>query len=212
MLVRPPARQPRAASADTRPSTRGPAPAEETAPAAQAASPAAPPPEGAPGAQGAETTAPACRIAAPTTSPGAPPAQGGVPGAGPGRLAGSRRCRRGWRRGCRRSRDRGPGEPHHRPSRPRHGSQHAAGAWDGPCAGLERLAGGRRRHSGGQGGRHVPRPRQPQPHPHQPPGAVPPPRPPSLRQERGTSAPRHPSVRRQASRCRSSGRSRTPGA
>ena len=44
--------RPRAASADIGPSTRGPAPAEETAPAAQAASPAAPPPEGAPARTG----------------------------------------------------------------------------------------------------------------------------------------------------------------
>ena len=55
--VGPPARQSRAASADTGSSTPGPAPARETAPAAQAASPAALPPEGAPGAQGAETPA-----------------------------------------------------------------------------------------------------------------------------------------------------------
>ena len=59
-----PVGQPRAASADTGPSTRGPAPAEEAAPAAQAASPAAPPSEGAPCAQGAATAAPASRAAA----------------------------------------------------------------------------------------------------------------------------------------------------
>ena len=40
----PPAGQPRAAPADSEPSPRGPALAEETAPAAQAPSPAAPPP------------------------------------------------------------------------------------------------------------------------------------------------------------------------
>ena len=49
--VEPPAGQPQTASADTGPSTRGPAPAEETAPAAQAAIPTAPPPHGASGAQ-----------------------------------------------------------------------------------------------------------------------------------------------------------------
>ena len=50
--VGPPAGQPRAASADTGPPTRGPAPAEETAPAAQAASPAAPAPGGGPSRTG----------------------------------------------------------------------------------------------------------------------------------------------------------------
>ena len=68
--------QPRAASADTAPLTQGPATAEETALAAQAARPAAPPPEGAPGAQGAEAAAPVSRAAAPTAAPGAPPARG----------------------------------------------------------------------------------------------------------------------------------------
>ena len=48
VLVGPPAGLPRAASADLWPSTQGPAPAEETAPAAQAASPAAPGPGGGP--------------------------------------------------------------------------------------------------------------------------------------------------------------------
>ena len=89
--VGPPAGQPRATSADTGPSTRGPAPAEETAPPAQAASPAAPPPKAAPGAQGAETTAPASRAAAPTAAPGAPPAWGvalaRAAGASPGAAA-----------------------------------------------------------------------------------------------------------------------------
>ena len=80
-------------SADTEPSTRGPAPAGETSPAAQAASPAALPPEGAPGAQGDETTAPASRAAAPTTAPGTPPARGVAPARAPGRLAGSCRSR-----------------------------------------------------------------------------------------------------------------------
>ena len=43
VLVGPPAGQPRAASADTGPSTQEPESAKVTAPAAQAASPAAPP-------------------------------------------------------------------------------------------------------------------------------------------------------------------------
>ena len=62
----PPAGQPRAASADTGPWTQGPDLAEETSPAALAASPAALPRGGAPGARGAETAAPARRAAAPT--------------------------------------------------------------------------------------------------------------------------------------------------
>ena len=74
-----PAGPPWAASTDSGLSTRGPAPAEETAPAVQAASPAAPPREGAPGAQGAETAAPTSRAASPTAAPGAPPARGGGP-------------------------------------------------------------------------------------------------------------------------------------
>ena len=82
--VGPPARQPRAASADTGPWTQGPAPAEETAPAVQAASPAAPPREGAPGARGAETAAPASRAAAPAAAPRAPPARGVAPAQAPG--------------------------------------------------------------------------------------------------------------------------------
>ena len=84
-----PAGQPRAASADTGPSTQGPAPAEETASAAQAASFAAPPQEGAPGAQGAETAAPASRAAAPTAAPGALPAWGVAPAQAPGALPGA---------------------------------------------------------------------------------------------------------------------------
>ena len=87
----PPAGQPRAASADTGPLTQVPEPAKETAPAAQAASPAAPPREGAPGARGAETAAPASRAAAPTAAIGAPPARRVAlaqdPGASPGAAA-----------------------------------------------------------------------------------------------------------------------------
>ena len=50
--VGPPAGQPRAASANTRPSTQGPEPAEDTALAAQTGGPAAPPRERAPSAGG----------------------------------------------------------------------------------------------------------------------------------------------------------------
>ena len=87
--IGPPARQPRAAPADAEPSIQGPAPAEETAPAAKAASPAAPPPECAPGAQGAETAAPACRATALTAAPRTTPAQGSAPARAPSTSAGA---------------------------------------------------------------------------------------------------------------------------
>ena len=74
--VRPPAGQPRAASADTGPSTQEAEPAEVTTRAAQAASPAAPPREGTPDARGAETAAPASHAAPPTKAPGAPLTRG----------------------------------------------------------------------------------------------------------------------------------------
>ena len=70
--------------------------------------------------------------------------------------------------------DRGPGGPHHRLGRPRRDPQHAAQAREEPRTGRERLAGGRRSSSFGQGEREVPHPRQPHSHPHQPPQAVPP--------------------------------------
>ena len=79
VLVGPPVGLPRAASADTGPSTQEPEPAEVTAPAAQAASPAAPPREGAPEAPEAETAAPASHAAAPTAAPGTPPTRGVAP-------------------------------------------------------------------------------------------------------------------------------------
>ena len=110
-------------------------------------------------------------------------------------------------RGC----ERGPGGPRHRLGRPRRDPQHAAKAGDGPCTGHGRLTGGRRSSSSGQGERKVPHPRQPHPHPHQPPQAVPP-HSPSPRGGRGTPAPRRPSARRRASRCRSCKDSGTPGA
>ena len=99
--VGPPVGQPRAASADTGPSTRGLAPAEETAPAAQAASPAALPPEEAPGAQGAATAAPASRAAAPTAAPGAPPARGAAPARAPGPSPGAAAAAEESRQGAR---------------------------------------------------------------------------------------------------------------
>ena len=66
------------------PPAREPEPAEMTAPAAQAASPAAPPREGAPDAQEAETAAPASHAAAPTAAPGTPPTRGVAPTQEPG--------------------------------------------------------------------------------------------------------------------------------
>ena len=84
VLAGPPAGQPRAASADTGPSTQEPEPAEVTAPAAQAASPADPPREGAPDAREAETAAPASHAAAPTAAPGTPPTWGVAPAQEPG--------------------------------------------------------------------------------------------------------------------------------
>ena len=211
VLVVPLAGQPRAASADNGRSTQEPEPAEVTAPAAQAASPASPPREGTPDARGAETTAPGSHAAAPTAAPGAPPTRGGSPGAGTGRIAEGCRSRRGEQGGCARGWDRGPGEPRHRLGRPRRGPLHATNAGDGPRAGHGRLAGSRRRSSGGQGGREVPRPHQPNQHPHQPPQAVPPLALPPTG-GRGTSAPWRPSVRRRASRCCSCRGSGTPGA
>ena len=61
------------------PPAQEPEPAEVTAPAAQAASPAAPPQEGAPDAPEAETAAPASHAAAPTAAPGTPPTRGVAP-------------------------------------------------------------------------------------------------------------------------------------
>ena len=174
VLVGPPAGQPRAASADTGPSTQELELAEVTAPAAQTARPAAPPREGAPDARGAETAAPASHAAAPTAAPGTPPTQGGSPSAATWRIAEGCRSRRGEQRGVARGCDRGPGEPRHHLGRPRRGPQDATKARDGPRTDHRRLANGRRSRSSGQGGRKVPRPRQPQPHPHQPPQALPP--------------------------------------
>ena len=82
-----PAGQRRAASADTGPWTLELEPAEVTAPAAQAASPAAPPREGAPDVRGAQTAASASHAAAQTAAPGTPPTRGVAlaqePGASP---------------------------------------------------------------------------------------------------------------------------------
>ena len=79
VLVGPPAVQPRVASANTGPWTQEPEPAEVTARAAQAASPAAPPGEGPPDARETETAAPASHAAAPTAAPCTPPTRGVAP-------------------------------------------------------------------------------------------------------------------------------------
>ena len=95
------------------PAAREPEPAEMTASATQAASPAAPPREGAPDAQEAETAAPASHAAAPTAAPGTPLTLGESPGAGTGRIAEGCRSRRREQQGRERDCDRGPGRPHH---------------------------------------------------------------------------------------------------
>ena len=83
------------------PPAREPEPAEVTAPAAQAASPAAPPRDGAPDAQEAETAAPASHASAPTSAPGTPPARGVAPaqepGASPRAAAAVEECKEGAR-------------------------------------------------------------------------------------------------------------------
>ena len=118
VLVGSPVGQPRAAPANTEPSTRGPAPAEETAPAAQAANPAAPPPEGAPGAQEAETAAPASRAAAPITSPGTPPAQGWAPARAPGASPGAAATAAEGREGAKYRAHTNPSHTHTSPPKP----------------------------------------------------------------------------------------------
>ena len=128
VLVGPPAGQPRAASADTGPSTQEPEPAEVTPSAAQAASPAASPHEGAPDARGAETAALASHATAPTAAPGTPPTRKVAPAQEPCASPRGCRSRRGERGGRERGCDRVPREPRHRLGRPRRGPQHATKA------------------------------------------------------------------------------------
>ena len=148
--VGPPAGQPRAASADTGPSTKGPEPAEVTATAASTASPAAPPREGAPDTRGEETAAPASHAAAPTAAPGTPLTRGVAPAQEPSASPRAAAAAEGERTGCARGCDCGPGEPRHRLGRPHRGPQHATKAGDGPRRGHGHLAGGRRSSSSGQ--------------------------------------------------------------
>ena len=117
--VGPPAGQPRAAPADTEPSTWGPAPAKETAPAAQAAGSAAPPPEGAQGPQGAETAAPASRAAAPTAAPGGPPVPGVAPARAPGALPGAAAAAAEGREGAKYRAHTHPSHTHTSPPKPK---------------------------------------------------------------------------------------------
>ena len=226
MPVGPQAGQSRAASAHTGPSTWGHAPAEETAPAAQAGSSAAPPPEGALGGQGAETPA---QQAAPPPRP-RPPARRQPrprppdPNPNPNRQRGGRP----WR---------GPQAPRREPPQPQ---RWAGRVRKGPrprpwrAAPPHRPATPRPQAHRGRGGRTPHAPRAPRRGPPQPrrragrasstaptptpatstpaPPSRTPPRPPFPRRGRGTSAPRCPSVHRQASRRRSCRGNRTPGA
>ena len=171
VLVGPPAGQPQAASADTEQSAQGSEPAEVTAPAAQIASPAAPAPGWGPRRAGDGDRSPSVPRRVPDRGPRQAADTGGYRGAGTGRIAEGCRSRRGERGGCARGCNRGPGELRHRLGRPRRGPQHATKAGDGPRTGQGRLAGGRCSSSSGQGGREVPRQRQPHTHPHQPPQA-----------------------------------------
>ena len=94
MPVGPPARQPRAASANTGPSSLGPAPAEEATPAAQTAIPAASPPGG-PRRTGGRDRSPSKPRCGLDRGPRRAASAGRGPGAGPGRLTRSHRSRRG---------------------------------------------------------------------------------------------------------------------
>ena len=213
VLVGPPAGQPRAASADTGPSTQEPEPAEVTAPAAQAASPAAPPREGAPDARGAETAAPASHAAAPTAAPGTPPTRGVAPAQEPGaspRAAaaaeGSGEGARGVATAAPASRATASAGHAAAPSTPRkRGKDPARRA--GPRAPRRRPP--QQQQWAGRARSTAPTPTPPTPTP-APPSRSPPS--PSPRGGRGTSAPRCPSARRRASRCRSCKGSGTPGA
>ena len=158
VLVGPPAGQPRVASADTGRSTHEPEPAEVTAFAAQAASPAAPPREGSPDAREAETAAPTSHAAAPTAAPGTPPTRGVAPAQEPGASPRAAAAAEGSGEGARGVATAAPA------SRATASAGYAAARstprkqGKGPRTGHGRLAGGRRSSSSGQGEREVPRP------------------------------------------------------
>ena len=211
MPVGTPAGQPRAAPADSGPSTWGPAPAEETTPAAQGASPAAPPPEVAPGAQGAETAASASRAAAPTTAPGALPARGVAPARAPGALTGAAAAAEEGGEGAQgaetaalASRATAPASHAAAPSTPRSRGTDPARAPSASPGATAAAAEGR------EGAKY--RVHANSSHTHTSPPKPYPPKAAYLRDGRSMSTPRHPSVRRQASRCCSCGGNMTPGA
>ena len=165
VLVGPLAGQPRGAFADTGPSTQEPELAKVTALAAQTASPRRP---------GSRDRRPSEPRRGPDRGPRHAADTGGSPGAGTRRIAEGCTSRRGERGGCTRGCNRGLNEPRHPLDRPRRCPQPAAKAGDRPRTGHRCLAGGRRSSSSGEGGREVPRPRQPHPHPYQPPKPFPP--------------------------------------
>ena len=208
VLVGPPAGQPRVASADTGPSTQKPEPAEVTAPAAQAASPAALPREGAPDAREAETGAPASHAAALTAALGTPPTPGVALAQEPGALPRAAAAAEGSGEGVRgvataalASHATASAGHAAAPSTPRKQGKDPARATGAPPPRQQQWA-GRPRST-------APTPTPPTPTP-APPSRSPPSH--SPRGRRGTSAPRRPSACRRASRCRRCKGSGTPGA
>ena len=127
---------------------REPEPAEMTAPAAQAASPAAPPQEGAPDAQEAETAAPASHAAPPTAAPGTPLTRGVAPAQEPGASPRAAAAAEESEKGARGAATAAPA------GRATASADHAAtpstprNLGGGPRTGHGRLAGGRRSSEG----------------------------------------------------------------
>ena len=114
-------RQPRAAPADAEPSTQGPGPTEETAPASQAANSAAPLLEGTLDAQGAETEAREGHATAPTdhaAAPGTRPAQGVAPARAPSASPGAAAAAAGGREGAKYRAHTNPSHTHISPTKP----------------------------------------------------------------------------------------------
>ena len=192
------------------PPAQVPEPAEATAPAAQAASPAAPPREGAPDAQEAENAAPESHATAPTAAPGTPPTRGVAPAQEPGASpelpqpqSRAGRVREGLQPRPRQA------APPPRPATPRPPARRKSGGTTphGPRAPRRRPM--QQLQWAGRARSTAPTPTPPTPTP-VPPSRSPPS--PSPRGGRGTSAPRRPSARRRASCCRSCKDSGTPGA
>ena len=208
--VGPPAGQPRAASADTRLLTQEPEPAEVTGPAAPAASPTAPPREGAPDARGAETAAQASHAAAPTAAPGTPPTRGVAPAQEPGASPRASAAAEGSGEGVRGVATAAPASRATAstgnaaaPSTPRKRGKDPARATRASPAAAAAAAVGR------EGAKYRAHANPTHTHTSLPSRF---PQRPSPRGGRGTSAPRRPSARRRASRCRSCKGSGTPGA